>query len=89
MLVSLLFIIFVNCLPDVVTCKTVIVDDTSLMCKAKKKNVDHLIKSVLTIEFKIPKISEYSPKFPSIFLTFPMLPKFSGILHPNLGRSPL
>ena len=32
----LLFIIFVNCLPDVVTCKTVMyADDTSLMCKAK------------------------------------------------------
>jgi len=37
----LLFIIFVNCLPDVVTCKTVMyADDTSLMCKAK--NVDDL-----------------------------------------------
>ncbi len=37
----LLFIIFVNCLPDIVTCKTVMyADDTSLMCKAK--NVDDL-----------------------------------------------
>ena len=37
----LLFIIFLNCLPDVVTCKTVMyADDTSLMCKAK--NVDDL-----------------------------------------------
>ena len=37
----LLFIIFVNCLPDVVTCKTVMyADDTSQMCKAK--NVDYL-----------------------------------------------
>ena len=35
----LLFIIFVNCLPDVVTCKTVMyADDTSLMCKAKDVN---------------------------------------------------
>ena len=37
----LLFIISTNCLPDVVTCKTVMyADDTSLMCKAK--NVDDL-----------------------------------------------
>ena len=33
--------IFVNCLPKIVTCKTVMyADDTSLMCKAK--NVDEL-----------------------------------------------
>ena len=37
----LLFIIFVNCLPDAVTCKTVMyADDTSLMCRAR--TVDEL-----------------------------------------------
>ena len=81
----LLFIIFVNCLPDIVTCKTVMyADDTSLMCKAK--NVDDLkvqlesnLKAVAKW-FKANKLTLNADKTKfMVFGTNYMLDKFNDI----------
>ena len=81
----LLFIIFVNCLPDAVTCKTVMyADDTSLMCRARtvdelKTQLESNIKAVANW-FKANKLTLNTDKSKfMIFGTNQMCKQFSNI----------